>query len=136
MIKYAFIYNRESEIVKSLYICLLSSTLFFYGCAEYSVPKRDLSDARLALAKVDTKQMRRYNKNELKKIKLKFKKLDELISKKRYLDAKYLAREIEADARLLEVEAKLKEQKHRYKLHRMSDIEKMVDNNISKRESL
>jgi hypothetical protein len=80
--------------------------------------------------------MRRYNKNELKKIKLKSKKLDELISKKRYLDAKYLAKEIEADARLLEVKAKLKEAKQRYKLHRMSDIEKIVDNNISKREGL
>ena len=122
--------------MKSVRLSILFLSMLIFGCSVNSVPKRDISNARLAIAKVDTKEIRRFNKKELKRIKQKFKKLNQLLKQKKYLDAKYLAREIEADARLIEVNAKLKEAQHRFKLQSMSDIEKIVEHNISKKDGL
>jgi len=101
------------------------------GCAEYSLPSKEVSNAKLALVKVDTKESRKYFAEDLKNTKLKFKKLQNLLSNKEYQEAKILAQEIQADARELQNRVELKSVEVQLK-KKQKDLEDLEEKSQSK----
>ncbi len=102
--------------MKYFYLSLVL-VLFFAGCSQKSLPKRDISDAKMAIAKADNAKVRKYLPKMLKRTKKKYKRLQKLITNKEYERAKYLAEEIQADSRVMikkssviSLEHKIKEQ--------------------------
>lgn len=88
-----------------LFLRILLFLVFVSGCATKSLPKSDISNAKMAIAQSDNKIVRTYAKKELQKLKQKYKKLDTLLKEKRYKEAKFLAQEIQADSMLLQKKA-------------------------------
>ncbi len=79
--------------------------LFLSACASKTVPETDISNAKMALIKAQESGATTYAKDALEKIQKKYQHLQELLKKRRYDEAKFLAQEIQADARLLEKES-------------------------------
>ena len=79
------------------------SLLFFLGaCSTKTPPSTDLSNAKMALVKAESQDAKRYAPDDLVHIKVKYQTLQRLMQEERYDEAKFLAQEIQADARLLE----------------------------------
>ncbi len=114
--------------MKKLYIVLFS-LLFLMGCATKSIPAKDISDAKLALAKLDITGIKSYFPKESQKIKRKYALLKELLAQKRYDEAKFLSQEIVADYRVLEMRAKKEalEGKRKKLQEDFEEIESMED---------
>jgi hypothetical protein len=97
-------------IVKGVYmikvfISTLSFVVLFVGCSTKNPPLTDISNAKMALVKAEGNEAATYAPKTLSKIKAKYQRLQALMAKKRYEEAKFLAQEIQADARLLERES-------------------------------
>ncbi len=82
-----------------MYVFLL---LFFVACATKTPPTTDISNAKMALVKATSENAKRYASEDVARLNGKYKKLQALMAQKRYEQAKFLAQEIQADARLLE----------------------------------
>jgi hypothetical protein len=93
--------------MKLFYLLILIFTLFF-GCSTKKPPLRDISNAKMALVKADNERVRKYEESKLKNLQKKFQTLKLLMNEKRYDEAKFLAQEIQADARVLEKKVALK----------------------------
>jgi hypothetical protein len=94
-------------IIKGVYMVKIwiSALLFFVlfvGCSTKNPPLTDISNAKMALVKAEGSEAATYAPKSLSKIKAKYAQLQALMAKKRYEEAKFLAQEIQADARLLE----------------------------------
>ena len=82
---------------------VLSVLMFFIaGCSAKKPPLTDISNAKMALVKVDVPESASTAPKLLATLKSKFKNLQALMKAKRYEEAQFLAQEIQADARLLE----------------------------------
>ena len=83
---------------------LLGVTVLFYfaGCSTKVAPLKDLSNAKMALIKAESEDASVYASDDLVRVKMKYQNLQRLMHEERYEEAKYLAQEIQADARLLE----------------------------------
>jgi hypothetical protein len=66
------------------------------------IPTGDISNAKLAVAKLDLSDAKSYYPSEVENIKRKYKILQQLMRDERYKDAKYLSQEILSDCRLVE----------------------------------
>ncbi len=95
------------QVLRLLFAILV--TIHFGGCATSAPPSMAYSDAKLALAKSDTPQVRKYGAVELRKCKRKFHKLQKLIEHREYEEAKFLAKELQIDCRLLRQKVKRRE---------------------------
>ena len=85
-----------------IFLFALSFLFLLGGCSTKNPPLRDISNAKMALVKAEGSEAAQYAPKSLTMIKGKYKKLQELMAKKDYNEAKFLAQEIQADARLLE----------------------------------
>ena len=83
---------------------LLTVTVFFFlvACSTKNPPTTDISNAKMALVKAEGMDAKRYASDDLVRIKVKFQNLQRLMQEEHYAEAKFLAQEIQADARLLE----------------------------------
>ena len=72
------------------------------GCSQKNPPLTDISNAKMALVKVDNSPAKRYAPKLFTTIQKKYQKLQLLMKQKEYEKAQFLAQEIQADARLLE----------------------------------
>jgi len=86
---------------------LLFMIFFFIGCAKDDIPKRDISNAKMALAQSDNSIVKEYAPQKLKKLKTKYKELDRLINQKKYEEAKFLAQDIQIQSLLIQKEASI-----------------------------
>ncbi len=85
-------------------IFLATIFLFFVlvGCSSKNPPSTDISNAKMALVKAESEDAKKYAPDDLLRIKVKYQNLQKLMHEERYDEAKFLAQEIQADARLLE----------------------------------
>ncbi len=83
-------------------ISIVVLVLFLSGCSTKNPPLTDLSNAKMALVKVDTAQTKKAAPQALSALQAKYKILQGLMKDKEYDKARFLAQEIQADARLLE----------------------------------
>ena len=87
----------------SFYLFTITITIISIGgCAHNSIPKNDISNAKMAIAQSDNQLVKKYSPKELKKLKRKYKRINELIDERMYQKAKFLAQELQADALLLQ----------------------------------
>jgi outer membrane PBP1 activator LpoA protein len=85
-----------------VFLLVVTISLFFVACSTKTPPTRDISNAKMALVKAEGMDAKRYASDDLVAIKVKFQNLQRLMQEERYGEAKFLAQEIQADARLLE----------------------------------
>ncbi len=85
------------------------ATIYFSGCATSAPPSMAYSDAKLALAKSDTSQVRKFGAVELRRCKRKFRKLQKLMANREYEEAQFLSKELQIDCRLLRQKVKRRE---------------------------
>jgi len=98
--------------MKLLYFLLVP---LLVGCSAMKPPLKDISNAKLAMVKIDNKKTKTYFPKELKKLKYQFKMMQNFMNDKRYKDAKFLAQEIRTDSILLQKKINLKEILKKYK---------------------
>ncbi len=85
-----------------IFLASLSLIFFLGGCSTKTPPSTDISNAKMALVKAESQDAKTYAPDDLVRIKVKYQTLQKLMQEERYDEAKFLAQEIQADARLLE----------------------------------
>ena len=85
-------------------IFLTAVTVLFLlvGCSTKTPPLKDISNAKMALIKAQSQDAKSHAPDDLVRIKAKYQNLQRLMHEERFEEAKFLAQEIQADARLLE----------------------------------
>ncbi len=112
--------------MKKIYIVLLFAFIVV-GCSTKTLPTKEISNAKVALAKLDLSDAKKYYPKESEEIKRRYLVLKKLMADERYRDAKFLAQEIVADYRVLEIKTKKRSLKNRLS---------MVDDSSEEIESL
>ncbi len=84
------------------FLSSMSVLLLLAGCSTKIVPTKDISNAKMALIKAESQDAKTYAPDDLVRVKVKYQNLQRLMHEERYEEAKFLAQEIQADARLLE----------------------------------
>jgi len=84
-----------------VFLLSVTTVLFFVACSTKNPPTTDISNAKMALVKAEGMDAQRYAPDDLVRIKVRFQNLQRLMQEERYGEAKFLAQEIQADARLL-----------------------------------
>jgi len=85
-----------------IYLISMVALLLFAGCATKVPPTSDISNAKMALVKAESTDAKTHAPDDLVRIKVKYQNLQRLMHEERYEEAKFLAQEIQADARVLE----------------------------------
>jgi hypothetical protein len=85
-----------------VFLLTVTAVFFLVACSTKTPPTTDISNAKMALVKAEGMDAKSYAPDDLVHIKVKFQNLQRLMHEKRYDEAKFLAQEIQADARLLE----------------------------------
>ena len=88
-----------------LFLVTVSILLLLAGCSTKTPPNTDISNAKMALVKAESKDAKLYVPDDLVRIKVKYQNLQKLMHEERYEEAKFLAQEIQADARLLQMKS-------------------------------
>ena len=92
----------NKECLMKIILLNVTALMVLTACATKVIPTIDISNAKMALIKVETSDAKKYVPKELAKIKTKYQKLQSLIQEEAYDAGKFLAQEIQADARVLE----------------------------------
>ncbi len=85
-----------------IFLLTVTAVFFLVACSTKNPPLTDISNAKMALVKAEGLDAKRYAPDDLVRIKVKFQNLQRLMKEERYDEARFLAHEIQADARLLE----------------------------------
>lgn len=85
-----------------MFITTVTALLLFAGCSTKAPPTADISNAKMALVKAESTDAKTHAPDDLVRIKVKYQNLQRLMQEERYEEAKFLAQEIQADARVLE----------------------------------
>ncbi len=88
-----------------LFLAAMPVLILLSACSTKNPPTRDISNAKMALVKAESEEVKRYASDDLVRIKMKYQNLQKLMHEKRYEEAKYLAQEIQADARFLQMKS-------------------------------
>ena len=94
--------NDIKEFSMKMFLTTISLLFFLGACATKTPPSTDISNAKMALVKAESQDAKTYAPDDLVHIKVKYQTLQALMQEERYDEAKFLAQEIQADARLLE----------------------------------
>lgn len=85
-----------------IFLTSMMALLLFVGCSTKVPPTNDISNAKMALVKAESTDAKTHAPDDLVRIKVKYQNLQRLMQEERYEEAKFLAQEIQADARVLE----------------------------------
>ncbi len=85
-----------------IFLTSVATLLLFVGCSTKVPPTADISNAKMALVKAESTDAKTYVPDDLVRIKVKYQNLQRLMQEERFDEAKFLAQEIQADARVLE----------------------------------
>ncbi len=85
-----------------IFLTCVSLLFFLGGCSTKTPPSTDISNAKMALVKAESRDAKTYAPDDLVRIKMKYQTLQRLMQEEHYDEAKFLAQEIQADARVLE----------------------------------
>ncbi len=85
-----------------IFLTSVAALIVFTGCSTKVPPMSDISNAKMALVKAESTDAKTHAPDDLVRIKVKYQNLQRLMHEERYEEAKFLAQEIQADARVLE----------------------------------
>jgi len=88
-----------------LFLAIISMFFLLGGCSTKTPPTTDVSNAKMALVKAESRDAKIHAPDDLVRIKVKYQTLQRLMHEERYEEAKFLAQEIQADARLLQMKS-------------------------------
>lgn len=88
-----------------IFLATIFLFIVLFGCSSKNPPSIDISNAKMALVKAESKDAKTYAADDLVGIKVKYQNLQKLMHEERYDEAKFLAQEIQADSRLLEIKS-------------------------------